>query len=303
MVIASLTLVATLAAAAPSMVTTLKLPFGHGPRDLGVSRDDEASPEAPGSFAVDDDGRVYVLDAVHHRVAVFFKGDLVGDVALGSDTVEDIALDVHGDVVVLDRVVDRSVSVVAANGSVVARAAVEGKGVDDGGDVTGVFADDTGVWVEVLRGAQVRVLDADGKVDVERATRPGLPFADGYVRLRKIGDDAQVLFFDRAQKLVDSGVVRFSSTLRLAGLAVRGDRLFVAAHELAQKTPTSKPTRDVIVVVELQKTRSGLKEIARTATRASPEFVPMKELVTTSTGVAHLYVDSLQQTGAEVASW
>ena len=292
----------------PSTATTMAVSFGHAPEKLGLQRESESSPEGPGSLAVDDLGRVYVLDAVHARVAVFDKGVFVSEVALGSDTVEDIAVTASLDVVALDRVNERVVRVLAGNGSVVATANVEGRGVDDGGDVTAVFADASGVWVEVARGTQVRVLDDDLHEDVARVTRPGLPFGDGYVRQRLVKGSAQVLFFDQAQRLVDDGVVHFSSTLRLAGLAVRTtadgqQRLFVAAHELVQKKPGQKPERDAIVVVEVEKTRSGLVERDRRTLKASPEFVPLKELVATTTGAAHLYVDSFTQTGAEVTSW
>src|SRR5205085_1167378 len=110
--------------------------------------------------------------------------------------------------------------------------AVEGLGVEDGGEVTALFADDSGVWLEVLRGTQVRVLDVDGRPTDVRATRPGLPVRtdDGerFVRLRKVGDAAQVLFFDATGAIVADGVVQFASLLQLSGLAVDGDRVVVA---------------------------------------------------------------------------
>lgn len=302
--------------AAPPAALTLRA--GPAPEALGITRDDDASTEGPGSLAVDADGRIFVLDAAHARVAVLDKdGALAASVPLPSDTVEDIALLPTGDLVALDRLVARRVYVLAPGGAVVASAPVEGAGVEDGGLVTAVFADATGVWLEVLHGAQVRVLDAALRADAARTTRPGLPFGAEYVRLRKVGDAAQLLFFDADGVLRGDGVVRFSSLLELSGLvaqhqavatAGKGGELWVAGHELAQATPSGAPTRDVVVLVRLQRRPDGrVVELARRELRASPEFVPLKQLVPAGDGhVAHLFVDTRATRGAaavEVTSW
>ena len=279
------------------------VPFGHGPAQVGLTREAESSPEAPGSLAVDAEGRSYILDAVNQRVAVYGKDrSLDATIALPSDTVEDIALLPNGDLVALDRLVDRRVFVIAPNGAIVARAWVEGDGVEDGGEVTAVFADSSGVWLEVLHGAQVRVIDGNGRVDAPRVTRPGVPMGDQFVRLRKVGDGAQVLFFDKSGKLVADGAVSFSSLLELSGLVVVGERVYVAGHELVMKTPESRPTRDVVVVAELERKNGRLTEKSRHVTKASPEWVPLKQLVRAGDGVAHLFVDSTGS-GIEVTSW
>ncbi|MBI1947434.1 MAG: hypothetical protein HYS27_17200 [Deltaproteobacteria bacterium] len=310
----SLLLTVALPVASPA---ALVLRAGAAPEALGVSRDDESSPEGPGSLAVDADGRTFVLDAVHARVAVLGKGGaLEANVPLPSDTVEDIALTPAGDLVALDRLVARRVYVIAPNGSLVTSAPVEGAGVDDGGLVTALFADADGVWLEVLHGAQVRVLDAALREDAARTVRPGMPFGGEYVRLRKVGDLAQVLFFDARGALVADGVVRFSSLLELSGLvaqagkaaAKQGGELWVAGHELVQQTPGETPTRDAVVVVRLSRAADGrLVERERRERRASPEFVPLKQLVPAGDGkVAHLYVDTRVTRGAaaaEVTSW
>ena len=311
--IALIALIALIAAAPPP---ALAVSWGNAPRQLGLIREAESSPEAPGSLAVDGDGRIYVLDAVHLRVAVYGKdGALDASVRLPSDTVEDIALLQNGDLVALDRLVDRTVTVVAPNGAVVARAPVEGAGVPDGGEVTAVFADATGVWLEVLHGEQVRVLDGAGRVDVARATRPGVPMAVNgaplFVRLRKVHDDAQVLFFDAAGRVVGDGAIAFHDLLELSGLVVQGDRVFVAGHELVQRDPVGKPQRDVVVVAELRVRAGDVVGVVETGKRhevkASPEWVPLKQLVAAPGGrVAHLYVDSTARAGAnavEVTSW
>ena len=327
-----LSLVLALAAAPP-----LAVGFGSAPSKVGLVREPESSPEAPGSLAVDAEGRVYVLDAPHARVAVFLgtgssakgatgagMGALAASIPLPSDTVEDIALLPSGDLAVLDRLVARTVYVIAASGTVVAHAAVEGAGVEDGGEVTALFADDTGVWLEVLRGAQVRVLDARLQPDVARATRPGLPVvapgarADAvreFVRLRKVGDAAQVLFFDAKGALVGDGRVDFlrGALVELSGLVVSADgaRVYVAGHELVETRrgradhADVAPVRDAVVVVELALgAHHRLVERGRRAVRASPEFVPLKQLVASGDGVAHLFVDSrAASAGIEVASW
>ncbi len=301
-------------------LASFTVPFGKAPAQVGLIREPESSPEAPGSLAVDDAGRAFVLDAVDERVAVFSPdGKLDASIPLPSDTIEDFALLPSGDIAVLDRLVDRTVSVIAPNGAVLARAAVEGAGVDDGGEVTAIFADADGVWLEVLHGAQVRVLDASLKVDERRVVRPGVPMAvagaaeqtaaEQYVRLRKVGDVAQVLFFDKAGAVVADGAVSFQNLLELSGLVVKGDRIWVAGHELDEAIDAAGARTiksDRVVVVELRRKGDRLREIGRHVTKASPEWVPLKQLVAAPDGVAHLYVNSMAkpgQPGMEVTSW
>lgn len=292
------------------------LALRHGPAAdaLGLSREDESSPEGPGSLAVDADGRFWVLDAVKRRVVVLGKdGALEASIPLPSDTIEDLALLPTGELALLDRLVARTIYVVAENGSVLATAAVEGPGVADGGEVSAILADKTGVWLEVLHGTQVRALDAGLSRDEGRTTRVGLPLRGRdakdarFVRLRKVGDHAQVLIFDAAGVLREDSAVAFSSLLELSGLVVRGDTLWVAGHELLQTAPGAAPTRDAVVLVRLERGKDGrYVERDRTSTKASPEFVPLKQLVATPQGVAHLYVDTTAPRGAiavEVRSW
>src|SRR5688500_9907028 len=104
------------------IAASFTLPYGAHPAQLGFVREDESSPEGPGSLALADD-HVYVLDAVHARVAVLDvrsdrRGVLEASIALPSDTIEDIALLPSGDLVALDRLVDRTVFVIAPNGAV-----------------------------------------------------------------------------------------------------------------------------------------------------------------------------------------
>ncbi|MCC7073312.1 MAG: hypothetical protein IT383_18515 [Deltaproteobacteria bacterium] len=290
----------------------LALPVGPAPAALGITRDDEASPEGPGSLAVDPEGRLWVLDAVHARIAVVAKdGALEGNVPLPSTTIEDLALLPSGDVAVLDRLVARRVFVLTTSGAVIADADVEGAGVDEGGLVTGIFADESGVWLEVQHGVHVRVLDGRLSRDASRVTRPGLPLGEVLVRVRKVGDAAQVLFLDPRGALRGDAVVHFSSLLELSGLVAHHDGarpvLWVAGHELVQR-PGAPPERDRIVVARLERGADGhLREVARTEMRASPEFVPLKQLVPAGPGhVAHLFVDTSNPgSGAavEVSSW
>jgi hypothetical protein len=187
--------------------------------------------------------------------------------------------------------------VVAPNGAVLATASVEGDGVDDGGEVTALFADDDGVWLEVQRATQVRVLDASGRA-VARTTRPGLPIgtdAQRFVRMRKVGDLAHVTIMNARGAVVGSHVVAHTSLLQLSGLAVDGERIVVAAHELSEDGK-----RDVIVLTTIAP--DGRQE--RRTLQASPEFVPMKQLVARGGRVAHLFVDSRRvRGGIEVTSW
>jgi hypothetical protein len=148
--------------------------WGAGLGELGVTRPKEANPEAPMSFAVDAEGRVHVLDQVNQRIAVFAAtGTALSVVPIGSDTVQDLAVDPRGGWALLDRLVAREVRFLDRDGKVRARVPVVGPGIDEGGLVTGLFAARDGFWLEVEHTSLVRVATADGEPDPQRPTLEG----------------------------------------------------------------------------------------------------------------------------------
>jgi hypothetical protein len=135
------------------------------------------------SFVMDARGRIHVLDQVNSRIQIFEDGKEPRSVALPSDTYQDIEIDKKGNTIVLDRLVTASIAFIDPEGRVDHTVPLVGPGIPEGGGVTGLFARDDGVWVEVEHKSAVRVADPSGAPDKERPIVPGRPSYDGGARL------------------------------------------------------------------------------------------------------------------------
>lgn len=206
----------------------LRGPWGQGPGQFGRSGG-EGNPEAPMSLAVSPDGDLVVLDQVNLRTQRFRDGRFSGAWPLPGAAAQDLALLRDGRSVTLDRLGDPSVTVYDAAGRVASRIPLVGRGVTEGGAVTGLFADRDGVYVEREHREVVRVADADGRPVDERATLWGRPSRDGVTMLR-------AALVDRATGAVSvtaasraNGAMDWSRTVRLDGMVLHlvlldGDR-------------------------------------------------------------------------------
>lgn len=129
-------------------------------------------------------GELAVLDQINGRVARFRRdGSPAGEVKIGTDSVQDLAVDRHGNVLVLDRLADRDVTIYGPDGQPHTRIPIVGGPIGEGGAVTGMWADDSGVWLGREHSEIVRVAGADGKPDADRPTQPGPPTRDGWFYL------------------------------------------------------------------------------------------------------------------------
>jgi outer membrane protein assembly factor BamB len=156
----------------------IKGAWGGKPGEFGRERDPEANAEVPMAIAAGKNGELLVVDQINHRVQRFKNGEPVGSIPIG-DTVHDLAVAPDGRMVVLDRLVDKSVQLYDANGNLINEAPLAGKRLPEGGAATGVFMDDEGIWVERDHTSLVRVADAQGNADAERTELPGRPTRDG----------------------------------------------------------------------------------------------------------------------------
>jgi hypothetical protein len=172
----------------PHTETVFTARWGGAPGELGRKGANESNPEGPMSFAVDERGRAFVLDQVNGRVEVFAPGGSVKSIPLPSDTFQDVALAKNDALVVLDRLTTGSVAYVDETGRVTHEVALAGKGVLEGGDVTGLFQRDDGTWVEVKHQNLVRIADGDGNPLEERDIVQGRFGPSGVLRASKSGE-------------------------------------------------------------------------------------------------------------------
>jgi hypothetical protein len=187
---------------------------GAGLHQLGRERAPEGNAMGPMSFALDRQGRAYVLDEVNGRIV---RRDAQGNperaLPIDLKTPEDIAVGADGSIAVLDRHAG-AVSVYDESGALKGALPLGGEGIDDPGTVTGVFVDGTDVYAEREHGPLVRVGDTSG-VPGNRREIPGRPSRDGKSFLNAGITDAAagrvwVAAIDRA-----SGQHRFTRELRL----------------------------------------------------------------------------------------
>lgn len=83
--------------------TVLRLPWGTGPRRAGLTPGDGSAALGPSSFDVDAGGRVYLLDELQRRLAVFSRGRLVRSTRLPVPPLSDVAVAENGTAYVLAR--------------------------------------------------------------------------------------------------------------------------------------------------------------------------------------------------------
>lgn len=156
----------------------IKSAWGGASGQFGRKKEEEANSEAPMAILAGAAGEFAVVDQVNQRVQRFKDGKVTATIPT-TETVQDIASAPGGKTVLLDRLSDQKIQVFDAEGKLINEAPITGKGLPAGGNATGVFADDDGIWVENDHGSLVRVADPNGNADEERPEIPGRPSRDG----------------------------------------------------------------------------------------------------------------------------
>ncbi|MHB8877402.1 MAG: hypothetical protein ACYC8T_27230, partial [Myxococcaceae bacterium] len=133
---------------------------------------------------------------------------------------------------------------------------LEGKGIEEGGGVTGVFVDGKDVYVEREHGELVRIGDTAGKADPERPEIPGRPTRDGLSYLTAGLTDAQAGRLYVSSTVRETLEHRFTRELRM-GLPLYSlvlldtDRSGVIYLGMLGEVPTGnadKPVRPAIIL-------------------------------------------------------
>lgn len=230
--------------------------WGGGKGELGRRSANESSPEGPMSFAVDPRGRAFVLDQVNGRVQIFEPGVEPRSLPVPGDTYQDVALTSDDGLVLLDRLSKESVAFADRSGKVTHEIPLAGKGVAEGGDVTGLFQRDDGTWVEVKHANLVKLAEASGDPVEDRTIVQGRFGADGSVlRASKSGANAAFI----AQKTRDgvTPLAKVSFDLPVWQLLeldtdTRG-RVFLGASLLAEALAPGfevQDAREIVVVLD-----------------------------------------------------
>ena len=164
----------------PSKQVLFQATWGDGPDQLGKRMPENGAPEGPMSFFVTDDGASFILDQVNKRLLLVRDGKAAGSIDIGSDTYQELAVQHDtGRLFLLDRLAAKRVDVLDETGNRLSGIPIEGRGVPEGGGVTGLFLHQDGVYVEYEHSSLVRIAGSDGRPDATRATFMGRPSPDG----------------------------------------------------------------------------------------------------------------------------
>jgi hypothetical protein len=250
-----------------------RLGFGDRDDQVGRRRGGEANLEGPMAIAAGPAGELLLLDQIHKRALRFRDGRRVGVLPLASETAQDLACAPGGRVATLDRVGTGELRVYDADGHVQRAEPLVGRGVAEAGAVTGVFADDQGVYVEVKHGLLVRLFRPDGQPDAERSSLAGRPTRDGRGLLEAAITDRRRGVVEVTERERQSGALRFRVPVALGAevlhlLLLESDargRVYLAADVgSVAATPPYGTSEERVVIVRLE--ANG----ARTGTLVAP---------------------------------
>jgi len=232
--------------------------WGSGEGQLGRSAPEEGNPEGPMSFTVGPDGTLLVLDQVNGRISRYDRdGRPLAPIALSQTLAHELAVAPDGSLAVMDRLADRSVAIFNREGTLVGDIPLVGKNLPEAGMSTGLFVDETGIYVERGHGPLVRVGDMRGRSDPEQPLLDGRPTPDGKSLLSAalINGQAGRLWVRVVERA--SGQLRFMRELRLPMpirhlMTLEADpsgRIYVSASVGREAAPGEPPLDEGVQVL------------------------------------------------------
>jgi len=183
----------------------VSVPVGSAPDAVGIDVQEEGNPEGPSSFMVDAKGTVHILDQVNQRIQVFTQsGALLGSVPISSNNFEDIELDGKGGYILVDKSEREAVVFIDGAGVETSFIRIVGGPITSGGDVTGIYQTNDGIWLEIDDAELVQIADVSGNPVQTRTTELGRRDADGRIVLVAIDGANEVVLTSRASSTADS---------------------------------------------------------------------------------------------------
>lgn len=170
--------------------------WGGGKGDVGNEIPEEGAPTSVRSFAVDDAGSVYLLDALNTRIAGYVKGKATDPVALPAGRFDDIALLPAGGFALLDNE-KGAIKYLDASGGSLGETALQPLGVP-AARVTALEVSDA-VWVEVDGEYSVKVADTEGKTIAPESAPATLLLSDFHYSLQRKTSQLTTLYRSPAE--------------------------------------------------------------------------------------------------------
>lgn len=204
------------------------------------------------SLAPTPEGGAIILDQVNGRAVRLDRGGRwLGTMPLRVRAAQDVAVARDGTLAFLDRLADRRVDILPSDGSPRCALPLEGPGLVEGAEATGLFVDGDSLAVEREHGPLVTLGDLRGHVDAHRRELPGRPTRDrsAFVTARKVARGAvELIAVERA-----TGVRRYAKRYTFPGevrtLALLDSDAAGRVYLGAQGVDASRPPRPFLRVL------------------------------------------------------
>lgn len=258
--------------------------WGGDPGKFGRLKARESNPEGPMAFATDGKGNVTLLDQVNGRLQRFgADGRFISAHPIGTNTAQDVAFDADGNALVLDRLgKDPAIKIFDQSGNAKGSIALLGGPVEEGGDVSGVFSDSDGIYVEVGHDSVVRIADGQGNPVSTRDTVPGRPTRDGKLYIKAgLLDKATGRVFVQAhgkdQKLVWERALNLGGSIAHILLldSDKAGNVYLAAEVLDDPGPPERYKTPVARLEGAQGKLTGQLILPATTAEPSESFRPL----------------------------
>lgn len=160
--------------------------WGAEKGQMGRLRAQESNPEGPMSLALNRKGQLSLLDQVNGRIERFDQnGKLLSDFPIGTTTAQDVLITPDDTTLVLDRLAkDPVVKRFDTNGNPLGEISLARNSISNKGDISGIFSDKNGIYIEVGHHKVIRISDADGNSVSTDEEIPGRPTRDGSLAIR-----------------------------------------------------------------------------------------------------------------------
>jgi hypothetical protein len=269
------------------------LPWGTGPMKAGVALGNESPTQGPTSFDVDAGGRVWLADALQHRVTVYARRRVVREARLPIEGQLSVAGSPAGGALVVGSEGWNVRAAAIGSDGVVGPVHLIGHGVGSEAAPSG-----EGYSVRLVPLDAVVNLRGDGAVATDELS-PGASTEDGTGRIIRIARDRFTrVALVTGHRVVDAVELRTRERFGEIALAARTDRRFVLVVRVARDGP-HPADRFLVAEVASGRIRSSFAVAASTFTdmmpldefRLAPDGASVLQLRTSPDGTRVLRYD------------
>ena len=185
----------------------LRAKIGSGPDEIGAITPSEANPEGPMSFALGNEGEIYILDQLNSRIQVFKNKKRTRTIPLPTETAfSDIELLLGDKIVLLDNIIKKAIYILNSEGKVISVIPLEGRLIHYAPEVIGIYCIEegkfSGIWAD-MDYRSVKIGSLDGTSITERISIPGKLSINGkrVIRAEIIGEATAVIHRSKEENL------------------------------------------------------------------------------------------------------